>query len=452
MLNTVDTYSRVVCLLSVLLGLLIVVLHHRRPVVVHVIENHQNIPKAAADALSGTTGRLYRIQHTRKLPSVLAGEFREFGKELSSAVQPREVPRTWARGPRCEKWVVVTTIWKPSRALKQAAALPNWCMVVVLDKKTPTPFELPSPDRVVILGVNDQTNLPYRIIPHLPWNHFGRKNVGFLYAVAHGAKVVYDCDDDNELIVENDPKKSIPLELDNELRVTAPLLETFNPYPVFGNQGGWPRGFPLDQIQNATTRSVKPLPRGSPLRHPPVHQSLVNNDPDYDALHRLTRPLPVTFTSGPAVVVAPGTFVPYNAQATLHFYEALWGMLLPITVHGRVSDIWRSYVVQRLLWDIGDGSGVVFRPPWVTQIRNAHNYLADFDSELPLYQKAPALIKFLARWRSDEPTLPLRFLRLIVDLYEHNIVELGDVIVARDWIRDLVTAGYVFPKLRGSQP
>jgi hypothetical protein len=24
----------------------------------------------------------------------------------------------------------------------------------------------------------------------IPWNHFGRKNVGFLYAIAHGAKVI----------------------------------------------------------------------------------------------------------------------------------------------------------------------------------------------------------------------------------------------------------------------
>eukprot|EP00971_Amphidinium_carterae_P025556 504125-Amphidinium_carterae.1 len=27
-------------------------------------------------------------------------------------------------------------------------------------------------------------------------------------------------------------------------------------------------------------------------------------------------------------------------QATLHLYEAFWGLLLPVTVHGRVSDIW----------------------------------------------------------------------------------------------------------------
>ena len=44
---------------------------------------------------------------------------------------------------------------------------------------------------------------------------------------------------------------------------------------------------------------------------------------------------------------------PFNAQATLFMRDALWALLLPITVHGRISDIWRGYLVQRLFWDIG---------------------------------------------------------------------------------------------------
>ena len=40
---------------------------------------------------------------------------------------------------------------------------------------------------------------------------------------------------------------------------------------------------------------------------------------------------------------------PYASQATLHTYEALWSLLLPITVHGRVTDIWRAYLAQRLM-------------------------------------------------------------------------------------------------------
>lgn len=42
---------------------------------------------------------------------------------------------------------------------------------------------------VTFLGPEDQEALPYRIAAHLPWNHFGRKNIGYLYAIDHGAKV-----------------------------------------------------------------------------------------------------------------------------------------------------------------------------------------------------------------------------------------------------------------------
>ena len=75
-----------------------------------------------------------------------------------------------------------------------------------------------------------------------------------------------------------------------------------------------------------------------------------------------------------------------RVQATLHTYRALWGLLLPISVHGRVTDIWRAYFTQRLLWDID--MRIAFSLPWVTQIRNVHNVLADFNSEVPLYQQA----------------------------------------------------------------
>lgn len=42
---------------------------------------------------------------------------------------------------------------------------------------------------VVYLTPSDQEALPYRITDLIPWNHAGRKNIGYLYAIHHGAKV-----------------------------------------------------------------------------------------------------------------------------------------------------------------------------------------------------------------------------------------------------------------------
>lgn len=46
---------------------------------------------------------------------------------------------------------------------------------------------------------DDQDQIGSAFITSLPWMSFGRKNVGYLYAVASGAEVIWDFDDDNML-------------------------------------------------------------------------------------------------------------------------------------------------------------------------------------------------------------------------------------------------------------
>ncbi|CAM9845118.1 unnamed protein product, partial [Phaeothamnion confervicola] len=103
----------------------------------------------------------------------------------------------------CARWAVVTSINPPTLTIRQLAALPDWCLVVVADRKSPSKVDYGMPS-IVYLTPEDQERLPYRIAHHLPWNHFGRKNIGYLYAIHHGAQVIYDTDDDNELIVGPD--------------------------------------------------------------------------------------------------------------------------------------------------------------------------------------------------------------------------------------------------------
>ena len=68
--------------------------------------------------------------------------------------------------------------------------LPAWVQSVTyqLPVCQPGPTEYDA-SGVTYLTPDDQDALPYRIANILPWNHFGRKNVGYLYAVHHGAKV-----------------------------------------------------------------------------------------------------------------------------------------------------------------------------------------------------------------------------------------------------------------------
>ena len=94
-----------------------------------------------------------------------------------------------------KKWIVITSIQHPTIAvkIKKLSLLRDWHLVVVADKKTPIDWELPNCE---YLSIEKQQQLPYRIVKLLPWNHYCRKNIGYLYAIEHGAQVIYDTDDE----------------------------------------------------------------------------------------------------------------------------------------------------------------------------------------------------------------------------------------------------------------
>ena len=74
-------------------------------------------------------------------------------------------------------------------------------MVVVADLKKPAKYEIESNfgDNLIFLSVEAQISIGLPFIDSLPWNSFSRKNVGYLYAIANGAKIIWDFDDGNIL-------------------------------------------------------------------------------------------------------------------------------------------------------------------------------------------------------------------------------------------------------------
>ena len=164
--------------------------------------------------------------------------FRDFVQVNTSSMDYSEL----RQGFVCDKWSVVTTIYDPSEAIIKQAMLPGWCIVIVADLKTPTDFEdslfgeigvnttalghnasssvtisssnsskdeILDPDNittlsktVVFLSPDEQVQLAEKLpfIDFLPWNSFARKNVGYIYAILHGAEYIWDFDDDNVII------------------------------------------------------------------------------------------------------------------------------------------------------------------------------------------------------------------------------------------------------------
>ncbi len=150
------------------------------------------------------------------------------------------------------------------------------------------------------------------------------------------------------------------------------------------------------------------------------------------------------------IVLQPYTYSPYNTQNTITYYEAFWGLYLPVTTTFRVCDIWRSYWVQRLLWDI-DGQ-LMFGTSTIKQIRNSHSYLKDMQEEEQLYHQSGLFVRFLSSWSSSLPTLAQRIIQLANDIAKAGFWKTKEINIINAWINDLYLVGYTFPTIMTSSP
>lgn len=124
-----------------------------------------------------------------------------------------------------------------------------------------------------------------------------------------------------------------------DVNVIMQGANAFNHHPIMGASvdESWARRFPTELIQDKHTQGQvdykQSLPFVSHEKEIGVIQFLVDGNPDIDAMHRLSKPLPMTFPLDGAepVLVPTHAYVPYNAQATIHTKNAMRAMLLPGT-------------------------------------------------------------------------------------------------------------------------
>ncbi|MEO6359656.1 MAG: STELLO glycosyltransferase family protein [Sphingomicrobium sp.] len=272
--------------------------------------------------------------------------------------------------------LVITTINAPTPAvieLASGATKNGWHLVVIGDRKSPPSFELEGAD---YYDLERQFATGFKFAEAVPTGHYARKNVGYLLAIANGAETIVETDDDNRPLANFWDERP--------LRQHAPTLHQpgwVNIYRYFTDRPIWPRGLPLDEIQKPV------LPKNSlasDFTECPVHQGLANGDPDVDAIYRLAMTLPVDFDDRGPIVTRGEAWCPFNSQNTRWFPEAYPLLYLPFHCSFRMTDIWRSFVVQRILY--GNGKGILFHDASVYQDRNEHNLMRDFGDEVVGYQ------------------------------------------------------------------
>ncbi len=325
--------------------------------------------------------------------------------------------------------VVVTTINPPTRAVDVFSALADWSMVVVGDRKTPAPWASGSS---TFLAFGDPSSERFGLAAKLPADHYSRKMLGYLHAAAGGAEVIADTDDDN---LPN-PDWGFP-PFSGRFQVTASDRGFVNVYRAFTDQHIWPRGFPLREVLDEGAGAGD---HGASEREVEVGvwQGLADGDPDVDAIYRLTCNLPCTFDEREPLVLGAGTLCPYNSQNTACRRELFALLYLPALVTFRFTDILRGLIAQPVMWAAGFRLG--FLRATVFQDRNEHDYLRDFESEIPCYLETERVVDAVGGAVSDGASVAENLHSAYRALLDQKIVVADELRLLEVWLDDLSAA------------
>lgn len=304
--------------------------------------------------------------------------------------------------------IVVTTIYEPAWLpgyldnLRTHGRVSDVHLSIIIDRKTPA--SVPAAAQAARAQgfsiwcptLEEQEAWLSRIgapAGFVPWNTDNRRNLGFLKAVERGSDVLISIDDDNYCLAGADfvgahhavgqRLAELPA---HEWADGAPWfnlceqLDTAAPMTIHA------RGFPYAARREAGAQLGSP-PADALERRIAINAGLWTEDPDVDALTRLTLKPRVTRAHGSNVILAPRTWSPINTQNTgltreaVHaYYYVRMGYALQGLRIDRFGDILSGYFVQACARHLGDL--VRIGDPVAEHRRSSHNLFKDLYFEL----------------------------------------------------------------------
>ena len=324
------------------------------------------------------------------------------------------------------KFIVITTINEPTEAVRAFAKLSDFKLVVVGDRKTPPGWSCAN---TVFLAVDDPATAGFSLGRALPYNHYCRKMLGYLHAFRLGAAAVVDTDDDN-IPKANWRFPAFQGDYDQVPAVgTGPRF--VNIYRYYTRAHIWPRGLPLRLI-NDKSELQAPVVAPSQVG---VWQGLADEDPDVDAIYRLTSDVPCQFAERAPLVLEQQVLTPFNSQNTMYRKELFPLLYLPATVTFRFTDILRGLVAQPIMWLAGYRLG--FLDATVVQKRNPHDYFKDFLSEIPMYEHVEKVVELVQAAIAPGESVAANLRRAYLSLAASGIVKNDEVTILDSWLNDM---------------
>ncbi|MFH0734325.1 MAG: STELLO glycosyltransferase family protein [bacterium] len=323
-----------------------------------------------------------------------------------------------------KKYIIITSIFEPSEAIKLFSTMQDYQLIVVGDKKSPKDWQC---DNAIYLSVSDQNEMHFEILKNLPYNHYCRKMTGYLYAIQNGAELIIDTDDDNI------PKNNWAFpDFEGKFDYMEGNKGFINIYQLYTNQQIWPRGLPLNLITRDFNLENELVKRDCKVG---VWQGLADEDPDVDAIYRLTNDAPCIFNEREPIVLGKGTISPFNTQNTIVKKELFTLLYLPTYVTFRFTDILRGLIAQPIMWLYNYQLG--FINATVIQKRNPHDYMKDFLSEVPMYRYSEKVIEIVSNAITKNDSIESNLYNSYNALLKENIVCDKEMIILDAWLKDI---------------
>ena len=282
---------------------------------------------------------------------------------------------------------VITTINKPNNIMKLYAKMCKEKEIdyyIIGDQKSPKKFILKNSN---YYSLSQQKNLKLSYERKCLKNSYVRKNIGYLIAIQNGAEIIVESDDDNF------PNKNFFSNLNIKQKCVIlknkSWVNVFDYFKKNKKDTLWPRGFPLDEI-----KKKKSFQGEIKFVESPVQQHLSSQDPDVDAIYRLTHnEKKIHFSKKKSLAIFKNTYSTFNSQNTRWFKWAFPLMYLPTSCTFRSCDIWRGLIALRILHL--NNMPLIYSSASNYQVRNYHNLFKDFTDEIPIYLRDKEIIDIL---------------------------------------------------------
>ena len=327
-----------------------------------------------------------------------------------------------------KKYIIITTINEYLKTSIEEYSKHDYNIIIVGDKKTP--HSSYTDKNVTYIHPDDKTYHDFS--DSLPFNHYCRKNLGYLYAINNNAELIFDTDDDNFPIDNFNKWKNT---INNSRTILKPKMP--NIMSLFTNIDIWARGFPLELIQKREKIKTQ-ISTDLEKSKIGIIQSLAKGDPDVDAICRLTNKNysgNIVFDQNKSFICKKNIFTQGNTQATIWVNKSIFHLLyIPCTVSFRFCDILKMYIAQKCMWEYN--KLFCYISPIVKQERNEHDYMNDFISEYTMYTSIFNIINNIfdnVKLNKD----PYDLLIIYNELYKNKIVKELEIELVKKWLNVL---------------